>query len=119
MHKELNRMMAGQFQLSSCGNQTYAIRGLVKQGGRRYYKVSRTEVEEGTAQPKLPMTGYIPTRRKMAHMSACSGPGGADFTGECTFGQKRPLTFELQHKGVNIFQPGTAILQCDTARMRT
>lgn len=39
----------------------------------------------------------------MAHMSACSGPGGADFTGECTFGQKRPLTFELQHKGVNIF----------------
>ena len=64
MQKELNRMMAGQFQLSSCGNQTYAIHGLVKQGGRRYYKVSRTEVEEGTAQPKLPMTGYIPTRRK-------------------------------------------------------
>jgi hypothetical protein len=63
MKQEIGRMMAGQFQLRSCGEQTYEIHGLVKQGSRHYYKVTRTEVEAGTPQPGLPLTGYIPTRR--------------------------------------------------------
>lgn len=64
MREELQRMMDGKYELSSCGPQTYQIVALVEERGQRYYKVRLTPVEEGTASPKLPMTGYIPTRRK-------------------------------------------------------
>lgn len=64
MRKELERMMAGEFKLQACGERTYQIQQLVKRAGGRYYKVTLTDVVEGTPRPKLPQEGYIPTRRK-------------------------------------------------------
>lgn len=64
MRKELKRVAAGDFQLQSISQQAYQINGIVKHGGRRYYKVFLSESEAGSRRPALPKTGYIPTRRK-------------------------------------------------------
>lgn len=64
MRKELARVAAGEFQLQSISQQAYQITGIVKHGGRRYYKVSLSKADAGSRGPALPKTGYIPTRRK-------------------------------------------------------
>jgi hypothetical protein len=64
MRKELERVAAGEFKLQSISQQAYQIDGIVKHGGRRYYKVSLSEADAGSRRPALPKTGYIPTRRK-------------------------------------------------------
>jgi hypothetical protein len=63
MRAEIERALAGEFNLESIGNQPYHIDGIVKQGGRRYYKVTLEKSRSGP-RPALPEAGYIPTRRK-------------------------------------------------------
>lgn len=63
MRKEIGRVVAAEYELDSIGNQPYRIDGIVKQGGRRYYKVTLYETSHGP-RPALPKAGYVPTRRK-------------------------------------------------------
>ncbi|SEN11557.1 hypothetical protein SAMN05428959_101260 [Duganella sp. CF517] len=63
MRKEIERVVAGKYELESISQQPYRIDGIVKQGSRRYYKVTLYKPVRG-AGPALPKAGYIPTRRK-------------------------------------------------------
>ena len=64
MRAEIARVVKGEYQLASVSQQPYHIDGIVKRGGKRYYKVSLYESDKGMPRPALPKTGYIPTRRK-------------------------------------------------------
>ena len=76
MRKELGRVAAGEFELQSISQQAYQINGIVKHGGRRYYKVLLSEADAGSRRPALPKKGYIPTRRKNgAHVGHFSPKG--------------------------------------------
>lgn len=63
MRKEIERTVAGQYELASISQQPYRIDGIVRQGGRRYYKVTLYESVRGP-RPALPKSGYVPTRRE-------------------------------------------------------
>ncbi|MRW88619.1 hypothetical protein GJ699_01310 [Duganella sp. FT80W] len=64
MRKEIDKVMAGEYAILGAGLQTYSIEGVVTRNGKRYYQVKLAEVEAGKPAPRLPKTGYIPTRDK-------------------------------------------------------
>ncbi|MYM24928.1 hypothetical protein GTP46_20050 [Duganella sp. FT135W] len=64
MRKELDRMLAGEYNLEHLSSETYAIEGIIQQGGKRYYKVKQVDTQAGSVQPQLPKIGWIPTRRR-------------------------------------------------------
>lgn len=64
MCKEIDKVVAGGYASLFPAPAPYEIEGVVTRNGKRYYQVKRTEVEPGTPEPRLPKTGYIPTRRK-------------------------------------------------------
>lgn len=64
MRAEIDKLMNGSYTIIGVGPQTYHIEGIVRRGGKHYYRVRLMETEAGTPAPRLPPSGYIPTRRR-------------------------------------------------------
>ncbi|MGV7206476.1 hypothetical protein ACLB1G_01310 [Oxalobacteraceae bacterium A2-2] len=76
MRKEIARIMAGDYELATPAPHPYDIAGIVTVGGKRYYKLKRTEAVEGKPQPAIPATGYIPTRHRDGSHAGDFSPNG-------------------------------------------
>jgi hypothetical protein len=62
MAAEVRKIDEGQFQLAGCYQHAYEVTGIVSAGGERYYQVSVSKVEEGSREPRLPKSSFIPVR---------------------------------------------------------
>lgn len=76
MRQEIARILAGEYELAAPAPHPYDIAGIVTVGGRRYYKLKRTESVEGKPQPAIPATGYIPTRHGDGSHAGDFSPNG-------------------------------------------
>ncbi|WP_262031793.1 hypothetical protein [Microvirga sp. Mcv34] len=62
MKAEVQRVADGQYRLLTCYLHAYEVTGVTTADGATYYQVSLAEVEPGSDVPRLPRSGFVPTR---------------------------------------------------------